>query len=32
MKAKQHLREEIYTEFENTEGIKNTKDNPEDED
>lgn len=32
MKAKQHLREEIYTEFENSEGIKNTKDNPEDED
>ena len=32
MKAKQHLREEVYNEFENSEGIKQTKDNPEDED
>ena len=30
MKAKQHLREAVYNEFENSEGIKQTKDNPED--
>ena len=31
MKAKQKLREEVYNEFEMIEGLKQTKDNPEDE-
>ena len=31
MKAKQKLREEVYNEFEMMEGLKQTKDNPEDE-
>ena len=32
MNAKQKLREAVYTEFEITEGLKQTKDNPEYED